>query len=165
MTHGPSTGPPPEELVARAERVLAWYRLGCIQADEVTRWADQRLLECAAPPGWLMCLSVEGPEADLEGAGPRLVDLGFASAFRAWVEVTSPDDPDAVERFAAWASRAAMGEDLELEEVQLGYQLEHLGSYDEGRQPASLARAILLEHGPRCTALADELPWRARPLP
>ena len=149
-------------MIERAETVLGWWLLGCIEPDDVRRWADARILEVDSPREWLISLSISGPDAVLGEDGPRLVPLDFVTAFHAMVEVSDPDDVASVERFMTWAARAAMGEDLDAEEVKIGYEIEHLLAYDEGRDPRVVAREALEKFKPLCRRISTELPWTGR---
>ncbi len=72
------------------------------------------------------------------------------------------DQLDQVDAFVRWASRACMGEDLELPEVAFCYQLDHLwDDCDRIDLAVDLVRRELPEFLPRCRATAEALVVRA----
>jgi hypothetical protein len=150
------------------EDLLAWWLLGCISSEDVVRWADTRIEALdrgAALPAWLMAISLVGPQEFLKQAkpdDPHPKTLSFAEAFRAKVEATDPLDDDAVGQFESWAARNAMGEDLSLDEVQAGYEIDDLLDYD-ARAARVRAKELLMTYRPSCRRIGAVLPWWRRP--
>jgi len=135
-----------KELFGRCEQVLAWWLIGCIKAEEVVAWADRMIQKAGSPeslPYWLMELSLQGPEPLYRSPDrdlPRPKQMSYSEEFRARVECTNPNDDESVGRFAKWAAGAAMGEDLDAEEVRVGYAIEHAISYENSGDPIEIAR-------------------------
>jgi hypothetical protein len=118
-------------LSATAARILAWWELGCVSSQCVTDWADgliagaERVTDL---PLWLLELSIRGPDRFRDGfepGFPRPARLTYPERFRATVEACDPADDQAIRNFAVWCANNAMGEKLDLEEVRLGYLIEH----------------------------------------
>jgi len=147
------------------ESLLGWWLLGCVTDADIVRWADRQIEEAtngADIPEWLIAVSLQGPDAfwkrGLYG-DPQPRDPDFPAAFRLMVEVTDPTDEASLNRFVSWIVWAAMGEDLSLEEVCAGYEIEDSLCY---KRSAALAPAkdVLAKYRPSCTLIADQLPWR-----
>jgi hypothetical protein len=154
-------------MIEVAEKVLAWWCLGVIQAADVKRWADEaigRIDDPADMPGWLLTLSLDGPDVDLRPDGPKQRQLDYIEGFRAMVEVTDIDDQAAVERFANWVARnwsavnGGSGEDDVGYAIQEAFEL----AFCPPPTPLEIAREALRTYKPTCTDIADHLPWLAR---
>jgi hypothetical protein len=144
------------DLRTSCERVLAWWELRCISSEDVIAWADAAIADgsdAGAPPPWLVELSARGPRefcASPDPEWPRPRRLTYAERFRALVECTRPSDDDAVQRFAVWVADAAMGEDLTLSEVRVGYEVKHAFGYSDSGDPIEVARDAIRTFRPRC---------------
>jgi hypothetical protein len=144
------------DLKTSCEWVLAWWELRCISSEDVIAWADGAIsnsAEAGAPPQWLVDLSVRGPRdfrASTDRDGPRPRRLTYVERFRAMVECTRPGDDEAVHRFAVWVADAAMGEDLALREVRVGYEVKHAFGYADSGDPIEIARDAIATFRPRC---------------
>ena len=147
------------------EDILGWWLLGCVTAADVVMWADRRIESAGSSdeiPEYLIAVSLEGPKAFWNRAhdgDPRPSEFDFPTAFRLMVEGTDASDEAAVGRFVDWVSNAAMAEDLSLDEVRAGYQIEDLRAYD---QPAAilLARQVVERYRASCTLIRTKMPWR-----
>jgi hypothetical protein len=110
-------------------------------------------------PSWLIDLSVKGPFSFLKNAQPdypRPGSLTFIDSFRAMVEATDPDDDQSIGRFAKWVSIAAMGENLDLPEVMIGYRIDDAYSF-KGGDPLAIARETVRCYRPGCQEIAMTL--------
>jgi hypothetical protein len=146
------------------EDVLGWWLLGCISSADVVRWAD-RLIEDADSgdqlPEWLMAVSLMGPRKFLRRArpdDPRPKDFSFIEAFRAKVEATDPMNDAAVGRFSVWIARNAMGEELSVDEVRAGHEIDDLLECDVAGAHTR-AKELLVTYGPSCRNIREALPW------
>jgi hypothetical protein len=125
----------------------------------VVRWADAQVVAADHPPQEVLDLSLDGPEKCLRRAEAdfpaRPVCLSFSQAFALKAITTRLESEDSVLDFAEWVSRGAMGEDLSLPEVALGYQLDHLLSDCEDFNGAVvLVRSKLPSLLPACKLVA-----------
>jgi hypothetical protein len=110
--------------------LLALWEDGVVKADQVVRWADQQIAlgDPKSFPTWLIELSLYGPGACWKNPLlqlPQPVSLSFSDRFALRAVSLQLDDSSSVQAFVAWVARAAMGEDLELPDVQLGYEVDH----------------------------------------
>ena len=100
-------------------------------ADELVAWADAQIAHCdvRAMPTWLIELSLRGPVACFKDPTlefPQPVELSFSDRFAVRVVALNANRDADVEQFVRWAARTAMGEDLQLPEVEFSYGIEHL---------------------------------------
>ena len=80
------------DAMTAAERLLSYWQIGLIHADDIVEWADRLITE--APPGvivppWLITLSTRGPKAYsrlAERGSPRPRLLSFDETFDALLE-------------------------------------------------------------------------------
>ena len=115
-------------LTDRANIVLDAWSSRLASEEDVRAWADKELMAFADPgdiPTWLLDLVTYGPQhVTDQGLSWRSVPTSRANfAFHALRVDLS--DRSHVERFARWLAGAAMGEDLALPEVELGYIVDH----------------------------------------
>jgi hypothetical protein len=118
-----------EGILEEARDLLAAWRTGSARHEAVVRWADELVEEMPSPPEWLLDLSLYGPEKCTSRPSLDFIEGPVPSFIRALgirASLLNMDDVAQVERFVEWASGACMGGDLELPEVQFGYQLDHL---------------------------------------
>ena len=150
-------------MIETCERLLAWWILGCVTTEEVVAWADaqiQRASTGSKLPGWRIDLSLNGPDGFLKShqpGYPKPKDLTFLEKFRVLVEVTDPDNEKAVRHFAKWIARAAMGEDLDLPEVRVGYEVEDAFSYRNSGDPVEIARQAVCSYRRNCRDITETL--------
>jgi hypothetical protein len=150
-------------MIETCERLLAWWLLGCVTAEQVVAWADVQILRAdtgSELPNWLIDLSLKGPDGFFklpQPDYPRPKDLTFLERFRVLVEVTNPDDEKAVHHFAKWVASAAMGEDLDLPEVLIGYEVEHAFSYRNSGDPYGIAMQAVRSNRMNCRDIAQTL--------
>ena len=112
------------------ERVLTLWQLGFLSTERVIAWADNEILRHPEPPQEAIDLSLDGPESCLKRAefefSARPAVLTYRQEFSLRAVLMSLTSDSEVLGFAAWMSRSAMGEDLDLPEVALAYQVDHL---------------------------------------
>jgi hypothetical protein len=118
-------------ILDEARDLLAAWRTGSARDEAVVRWADDLIEEMpvGSPPEWLLDLSLYGPAKCMRRPSSDFIEVPVPSFVRALgvrASLLTMDDVTQVERFVEWASGACMGADLELPEVQFGYQLDHL---------------------------------------
>jgi hypothetical protein len=142
------------------ERALTLWQLGLLSVKEVIAWADAEMLKSAEPPQELIDLSLDGPEKCLKRpefefpARPAALTYFQEFSIRAMVIPLSSDTE--LLDFATWMSRSAMGEDLELPEVSLAYQVDHLlNDCNEARGAIEMVRKKLPALLPQCAINAD----------
>jgi hypothetical protein len=127
----------------------------------VIAWADALIAAASKGtdvPGWLIELSLRGPIDFVdhpEPDYPRPTPLTYVQQFRAMIENCDPDDEASVRRFAIWCARAAMGEDLSLSEVRVGYEIEHAYSYQNSGNPIEIARNAVAKFLSQCHDIAS----------
>ena len=85
-------------------------------SDEVIQWASKEVARLDQPPMELFDLVSDGPERCLKRSisdfSPRPIHLSFIEEFSVRACALSFDSDEAVLKFADWASRRCMGEDL-----------------------------------------------------
>ena len=141
------------------EDTLGLWVSGLLTTPEVVEWAGSEIARLDHPPAELIDLALDGPEVCLKRARtdfpPRAVKLTYVDGFAVRASALDLANDDAVHRFADWASRNCVGEDLADPLVALGYQLDHLLCDCEDKQAAmALVRADLLGLLPRCRQMA-----------
>lgn|SRR5262245_39267219 len=149
------------DAMTAAERLLSYWQIGLIHADDIVEWADRLITE--APPGvivppWLITLSTRGPKAYsrlAERGSPRPRLLSFDETFDALLEVTSIEDDESIQRFSQLFLGQVIGGDLNDPLVHRGYLIDALR--DSGDVSAAAAEAIdlLKEHQGRCHPIRD----------
>lgn len=148
-------------LIADRDRLLAVWCAGFLREEQVADWAERTLLSIADPaaiPAWLLDLVAHGPAQCIDRAGFSAAALDYRSLFALRAVSLDLSSDDDVQRFAEWAYRACMAEDLDFPEVELGYHLDHLLD-DRRRVDLALAqvREDLPPLLPACRARAAEL--------
>ena len=139
--------------------VLTLWRIGLLSGEDVVRWADNELLVSPQPTQEIMDLSADGREKCLKRARidfpARPAALSYSAEFAIRACTASLDSDEAAYTFADWAARHAMGQPLELPEVNFGYHLDHLLE-DCGDRVAAIAlvRKELPNILPQCQAIA-----------
>jgi hypothetical protein len=141
------------------EDTLGLWVSGLLTAQDVTEWAGCEIARLDDAPAELIDLAIDGPQVCLKRAQcefpPRAAKLGYLDEFAVRAVALDLSAEGAVRRFADWASRACMGEDLSDSLVVLGYHLDHLlcDGQDEGAA-VKLLRAELPNLLPRCLRMA-----------
>ena len=143
--------------------VLALWEDGVIPAEKVVEWADRQIehAETSALPAWLMELSLHGPVACFKNPLIRLpqsAELSFLDRFAVRVVALNQNNTEQIETFVAWAARTAIGEDHELPEVELSYELDHLANACE------MMESAVAKVRKELPALRDKLKMRAESL-
>lgn len=141
------------------EDTLCLWVSGLLTAQQVVEWAGGEIARLDHPPTELFDLAGDGPEVCLKRAiadfPPRATKLSYADEFAVRAAGLDLACDDAVHRFADWASRSCMGEDLADSLVALGYQLDHLLCDCQDKHAATaLVRVELLGLLPRCRQIA-----------
>lgn len=142
-------------------RLRALWEVGLIGDAFVVARADDEISkrEPRDMPEWLMDLSVQGPRIYWRrgGAEPWAADLPFSVEFAFRAVAVRLDDDESSLRFARWASRACMGEDLGSMAVRLGYLLDHdLDDCDRPDRALDLLRQDLPALLPDCWEIVEE---------
>jgi hypothetical protein len=110
-------------------QVLTLWKAGLIPISSVVAWADEEILRTDHPTQELLDLSLDGPEQCLKRAEfefpVRPVDLNYATGFAFHAVSTALESYESCRAFANWSARFAIGENLDVPEVVLGYQLDH----------------------------------------
>jgi hypothetical protein len=141
------------------EQTLALWVTSLMTSDEVIQWASKEVARLDQPPMELFDLVSDGPERCLKRStsdfAPRPTHLSFVEEFAVRACALSFDSDEAVLKFADWASRRCMGEDLSNQMVKFGYHLDHLLD-DCQDQPAAkaLVREELPALIPQCNPIA-----------
>lgn len=115
-------------LIDRANLMLDAWDDRLITDDEIRSWAETELAslpDAASAPEWLRDLVVLGPGSVANVAHEWRRRSGFLSIFDLRATRLDLEDRASVEVFARWLRRAALGEDIQFPEVQLGYQVDH----------------------------------------
>src|SRR5262245_55903639 len=110
-------------LTERASVVLYAWDAGVASADEVRSWAESELLRIADArdiPGWLIDVVQYGPERLNDVSLPWRTLPPFQTRFALHAICVDLESHAAVARFAHWLAAAAMREDLDSPEVELG---------------------------------------------
>lgn len=133
---------------------------GLLTAQDVTEWAGREIAKFDDPPGELIDLATDGPEVCLKRAQcdfpPRATKLRYVDEFAVRAVAVDLSAADAVRRFADWAARSCMGEDLSDPFVALGYRLDHLLCDCQDEEAAEeLLRTDLPDLLPRCLRIAE----------
>jgi len=133
---------------------------GLLTAQDVTEWAGREIARLDDPPAELIDLAIYGPEVCLKRAQsdflPRASKLRYVDEFAVRAVAVDLSAADAVHRFADWAARSCMGEDLSDPFVTLGYQLDHLLCDCQDTDAAEeLLRTGLPDLLPRCLRIAE----------
>lgn len=141
------------------ECVLALWRAGLMDSESVVRWADQAILAADIASQELIDLACDGPATCLRRAEvdfpARAAVLDFTQAFALRALAVQPGSETSTRQFSEWAARGAMGEDLDLPEVQLGYRLDHLlVDCEDPAAAVALVREALPGLRDRCTEIA-----------
>lgn len=142
-------------------RVLTLWKAGLIPSSSVVAWADEEILRIDHPAQELLDLSLDGPEQCLKRAEfefpVRPVDLNYLTGFAFRAVSTALESSESCLAFANWAARTAMGEDLDVPEVVLGYQLDHLlDDCGDDAAAVTLVRDELPRFLPNCRATVTE---------
>jgi hypothetical protein len=114
-------------LTDRANLILQAWDSKLVSTHEVRSWAETELMEIAdvrAIPGWLLDLVQHGPERLADVALSWRQPPRFSDEFALHATRVDLDSRTSVESFARWLARAAMGQDLDLPEVMLGYRVD-----------------------------------------
>jgi hypothetical protein len=112
------------------EQTLALWAASLMTSDEVIQWASNGVARLDQPPMELFDLVSDGPELCLKRASsdfsPRPTQLSYVEEFSVRACALSFESDDQVLKFADWASRRCMGEELSDAMVRFGYRLDHL---------------------------------------
>jgi len=112
------------------ESTLALWLSGYLSSAQVVEWATAELGRLDNPPPELLDLVTDGPERCLKRPAyefrARPDNLNYVQQFALRATKTRLDSDASVLRFAEWAARNCIGEDLKLPMVSFGYQLDHL---------------------------------------
>jgi hypothetical protein len=112
------------------EQTLALWAASLMTSDEVIQWASNEVARLDQPPMELFDLVSDGPELCLKRANsdfsPRPTQLSYVEEFSVRACALSFESDDEVLKFADWASRRCMGEELLDAMVRCGYRLDHL---------------------------------------
>jgi hypothetical protein len=131
------------------EQTLALWVSSLMTSDEVIQWASKEIARIDQPPMELFDLVSDGPERCLKRSisdfSPRPTHLTFVEEFSIRACALSFDSDESVLKFADWASRRCMGEDLSDSMVKFGYHMDHLL---DDCQDKSAARAVVREELP-----------------
>jgi len=142
------------------EKILGWWSFGCVTDLEVISWADlqiERAQTGSELPCWMIELSLKGPKEFVrlpQQDYPRPERLTFLEKFSILVETTDPDDTSSVCKFVEWIASAAMGENPDVPEVNVGYQIEHALSYRNSGDPVEIARNAIRSYKLTCHKIA-----------
>lgn len=140
------------------DRVLTLWSIGLLDSDAVIRWADQAIVDAANPEHDLIELASEGPQRCLKRAvaefPARPVALSYSQEFSLRALSIDLQSDESTGRFADWCARHAMGQELALPEVALGYRLDHL--IDDCQTPGA-ARSLVRQELPALLARCAEL--------
>ncbi|MCB9886045.1 MAG: hypothetical protein H6838_11155 [Planctomycetes bacterium] len=115
-------------LTDRANIMLDAWRAELVTDAEIRSWAESEMMaisDAGEMPTWLLDLVTHGPGSVVEQGHDwrRTAEFGVEFAFAsARVDLA---DRGGVVRFARWLAGASLGEDLDLPEVVLGYQVDH----------------------------------------
>ncbi len=147
-------------MINDIQKILAFQLGGFISSSEVVSWADNEILLFDGDdlPEWLMDLSGKGPKRFMklfEPDYPRPMELSYLETFRLMIEVTDPDHLDSLKNFTRWIAIRAMGEDINLNEVRVGYEIEHAISYDNSGDSIAMAKDVVLRYKLVCNDIAD----------
>lgn len=128
-------------------------------SDEVIQWASKEVARLEQPPMELFDLVSDGPERCLKRSSSdfarRPTHLSFVEEFAVRACALSFDSDEAVLKFADWASRQCMGEDLSDQIVKFGYHLDYiLGDCDDKSAARALVREELPALIPQCIPIA-----------
>jgi hypothetical protein len=116
--------------------IMGLWKEGYFSESEVVAWADNEILKNKGDlDDSLIELSLKGPMlcSKLPSyifPGPR--KFNFSERFSIRLEKLNWNSEQSVNEFIDWASRAAMGEDLNIPEVLFGYCLDEEFCYDGG---------------------------------
>lgn len=119
-------------LEEHAKWLLCAWRDHLVSESQVVPWADRTIEEfppASDLPMWLIDLSMDGPARCMARPADEFLDVArpdFSDRFALHGVMVDLADESSVIRFARWVSRAAMGEDLDFQEVRFGYQVDHL---------------------------------------
>ena len=143
-------------LTDRANLMLDAWEDGLTTDDDVRSWAGTELLAIAdtkSVPCWLLDLVQHGPRLLADVGLEWRRSSGFKARFAMHATRLDLEDRSAIEGFARWLCRAAIGQDLSDPEVQLGYEVDHclddLGNPDLAVQCVRQRLPALVE---RCRA-------------
>lgn len=142
------------------ENTLALWMSGILTSAEVNAWAEREIARQDQPSIELIDLFLDGPETCLKRPQadfpPSPSCLPYLEAFSVRASLLDLAAGTSVERFASWAARACMGEDLSHPFVKLGYLLDHLiNDCQEPGRATRLVRAELPGLLPLCVPIAE----------
>jgi hypothetical protein len=119
----------------RISIIIGLWSEGFFSESEVISWADKSILEMdddIYDP--LIELSLKGPARCIKKPSyefPDAKEFSFRERFAIRLTKLDLSKQEDIREFVKWAARNAMGEDLDIPEVQFGYQLDHYLDYDE----------------------------------
>lgn len=142
------------------ESTLAMWEAGFLSSDQVIEWATSELERIENPPAELIDLITDGPERCLKRPAydfrARPLKLSYVQGFSLRATRTSLDSDESVLKFADWAARNCIGEDLTLPMVSLGYQIDHLlDDCHDQKAAMALVRVELPSFLPECREIAS----------
>ena len=112
------------------ESTLALWVSSYLSSAQVVEWATKELERLDNPPPELLDLVTDGPERCLKRPAydfrARPENLNYVQQFALRATRTRLDSDASVLKFAEWAARNCIGEDLDLPLVSFGYQVDHL---------------------------------------
>ena len=137
---------------------MALWKEAYFSEQEVIAWADSEILKSESDiEDSLIELSLKGPVYCSKLPSyefPRSRELSFSERFAVRLETLNWSSEKAIMEFIDWASRASLGEDLNIPEVLFGYLLDEEFCYDEGN-PLALFNEEISTHKAKSSKLFE----------
>jgi len=114
--------------MSKIPTIMALYNKKFLSSKEVVSWADEQLLNESEPFDYISELSLKGPKRCLalpqyEFPAPR--EFTYIEEFSLRVYELEKNYDLKIDAFVKWVIGAAMGSNIEVREVHLGYLLDH----------------------------------------
>ena len=109
--------------------ILAFWNYRFISSREVIAWADEEIKAVDVPDDDLITLSLKGPEecTKLSGAEfPRSTKLSYEKIFAIKASIFDMSLKEERGKFVSWMLGSCRGLSLEIPEVRLAYDYEHI---------------------------------------
>jgi len=147
--------------MSRIPTVIALFNMNFLTHEEVITWADKQLLNETELFDYISELSLKGPKMCSglpECEFPPARKFTYIEEFSLRLQKLNENYGLEVDDFVGWIAQAAMGLDIEIREVYLGYQCDHYFlECDDMKFANKFLKEELLTLAPKNKRIAEDI--------